>query len=294
LRYYDKYKLKDVLDFLIWLLSADILQQIIHLTYPIILPFVIDTSKLQAHPSIWGLFSYKEQKNFIEAFLAYVIIIVIFYIINFHRHKEEKGIWFSQEVKYQMVDIISSMTEHIRQCYNNQEKLEIFDALSQMVCTALYILLTKYYPDREVRVSVVKQYCDHRYYYYMPGYKSRNHSRGDCIPNQVTKCNKYIKKILESQDENYIILNENDIKEQFEFKKEKAPDKKVKQYIAVPYKGPFERTCFVLQIDFSKRKSCGNNEEEIKCFINEYIRPFVELLAYGYIIELTNGDEKEN
>lgn len=285
MRYPEKHGLKYVADFLLWLLSANIFQHIIHLIAPIIIAALVDSSKLKTDFSVWNLFSYKDQKNFIIALIIYAILVIAFYLANLYQRHKEQSMWLSQEVKYKMVDTITSITEHVKQLYIGDENLEVFDALSQMVCNALHILLTKYYPDREVRVSIVKQYNDHGYKYYMPGYKSSNHSSGDMEPHPVKNCDKYIKGILESVDENYVVLNEKEIQEHFSFKKEKTQDKKMKQYIAIPYKGSFEKTCFVLQLDFNKKKSCGKNDQEIKCFINEYIRPFVQLLAYGYIIE---------
>lgn len=77
-------------------------------------------------------------------------------------------------------------------------------------------------------------------------------------------------------------MNRKEIKDKFEFKKLKAENKQLKEYIGIPYKGSHEKVCFVVQIDFTKEKSCGRDKKGIYAFINDFIWPFVKLLAFGY------------
>lgn len=270
-----------VKDFLYWIFTRESFQQIVHVFFAIILPTAIISNQTDGKLNIGDIFDFYAQKPFWQLFCVYFIVIVIFSYCNKLKGQQEEHSQLAYDVTVELSSDISSLIE----CVKANDGDRFLDLLSPMVCNSIYTLLSKFHSDRDIRVSVIAQIQNHGYKYYMAGYKSKNNSSCDSSAYPLKNCTKYIRKILESDSEDYVILNKREIKDKFEFKKAKAEGKQLKEYIGIPYKGNHEKICFVIQIDFTKEKSCGRGKKKQCMFINDFIYPFVRLLAFGYTID---------
>ena len=165
----------------------------------------------------------------------------------------------------------------------------LFDKAAQLICAQIYMLLTDYLKDVDVRVCVTKQVVDKsgEKFICQVGYYSPTCAMANNLRKPLSKFDYYTAKILKNNTEEYsIFLTEEEVRRNLTLKKGGVVPKR---FVAIPYKEEnFAHIFFVLQIDFSEERIIGKDYKEAERFINTYIRPFALRLGNIYYSDLVN------
>ncbi len=260
-------------------------QTIIHFLAAFLLPYLLSTSTFTGtwYERIWSILTQRQTMVF---FAIYIVFIVFFNMADSRRQASTEHAAILSATKDELSRIFSCMS--ICLLDNESGKIELsFEDVAQMVCDSLYTILSKKFHDCEIRVNVTKQFSfNQELMYCTAGYKSYNRGKGATGAKRLAECKQYIKTIFDNNEENYdIIMSKAEIQENLYFSKTKAANKHLQQYIAIPYKGDYERICFILQLDSTVEKTFGRTRKKVEEFINAYVWPFVPLLGYAYAFD---------
>jgi len=209
---------------------------------------------------------------------VYIVFLFLFWLANHIKHEQYKDYLVKKEfiTKIQVLeDTMSRAAENVIE--NSENKDLSFEAAAQLICNCIYsILKIKTGNDVEVRISVVSIMTgQNENKYSFVGYKSDTTEKAKKKIASIRGCKHYFKTVYNSNNEEYVFLNEEQINKDFYFSKDKGKSKKLKEYFAYPVKSVYDKTTFILQIDFNKENCLGKNSEEKRIFINTYVRPFV-------------------
>lgn len=177
----------------------------------------------------------------------------------------------------------------------SQWKKSIFKTTSGMVCNKIYTVFKSVF-DCETRVSVEHVFSNPRSgsetYVEMAGRKSKHRSEGrNSVP--LTNRNKYFSySIFSSNNKGLNILGPEDIQNDQTWYKNPANNTDVKQYIGIAVSA-FDNQAvnFILQIDILDDFKFGKNNspEEIQQFVDNYLLPYVNVVALAYLLNLNKS-----
>lgn len=225
------------------------------------------------------------QRTTIVFLVIYVIVTALFSLADKMKQWDDLDLISINDIKDELSNIFTCMSLCVRESEHNQITIS-FEDVAQMVCNSLYTIFSKRFTECEIRVNVTKQFTiNNQFMYCTSGYKSCNRGKGSTQVRPLSTCKQYIKTIFDDNAGNYVVMDKEEIQEKLHFTKTKAINKQIRQYIAIPYKGEYDRICFILQIDSNLENTFGKKRDDVERFINRCIWPFVKLLDYAYALD---------
>lgn len=261
-------------------------QQLLHILFTFFLPLFV-TSPFWVKSSNGNIdlrSTFCQQRGFWIGFSVYLCLVIYFFYLN----SKKSNVLKFQTLKSEFIMASQLLEGSIIKIYEEHSNVgvqkPVFDEAAQSACSVIYDMLTHSFPSSGIRVCVTKQIVNgtNRPLIKQVGYRTKTTLKSNMEKRPLSGYKKYVGEILRNNAEDYILFGEEGIKAHFHFKTHKVTDVMPKEYIAIPYKGRFEKICFVLQIDFTTPNIFGKNDCEKKVFVNEYIRPFVLRLANIY------------
>lgn len=262
---------------LLYSLSFDWIQTILNIFIPLITTYYLEQDKY----------------NLVVACIIVLILLNIWYkMVDTYRLREYDIRKNTNDVLREISVLFKTFDEYY---ISSNSGKGIFEYASNMVSNSMYDVL-KSITKCEIRLSVIQQFHEHNKQRkcMMVGRRSKN--RRNCNKNSkiVVKYNDkndyFYLKILEENDEAYIILDENQINEKF-CSGNKKRKQKIYQYIGITEKVETDDIAFLIQIDAMRKKIFGKNNDDIQTFIDSYILPYIMFLRHAYIIESTIQNE---
>lgn len=274
-------------DFLRSLISKEWVQHLGSFIAAVIAPILVNYPIFDKSSGI-SFFIY--QWKFIAFIIIYGVLVFITHIINKSNKEKlkEAGLMDSFIDNIQLLE--GSILKTNQQVINEGSKM-LFDKTAQLVCTIIQDMLSAHYSGVGIRVCITKQLegPGRRKFIKQVGYKSPTCMAASNTTLPLNTFKYFVGEIIRSNTEDYyLFLTPKTVDDNLIFSKKKAAKLKPKQFIAIPYKGSFDKICFVLQIDFDTEKTLSTNISDVQEYINKYIRPFVLRLGNVYYSDYVN------
>lgn len=281
-------------DFLCHLIEKDWLQQLIHFIFAILASVLIKQPFFLTELTI--IQNIKYQISIIILLIAYLVTIIFFSIINKKADNKQKNFLQIKDLNESTLILEGSITNINESFVEERMKNGIFNSVASVVCNIIYNYLSFIFNDKNIRVCITKQIVDNnnRKFIKQVGYRTHSTMTASNERKPLNNFKYYVSEIIQTNTEDYyILLTEEEVLEHLKFKKTKEKSVTPKQFIAIPYKGVFNKICFVLQIDFSNANTLKGNIGDVEKFINAHLRFFVLRLGNIYYTDYIKQSEEK-
>ncbi len=243
-----------------------------------------------------------DEKLIIYALLQIAINIVCIFAGHIDR-KGKKFIYYSREaynvhnnINFNMAgrlfeanEITTNAIQNMKRKKDSIKLLIDFQKLSQNMCDELYDFVKLCFNYEECEISIFQRFVGEQGdFVKMIAYKNNN--KESSTPEKTFRLDnveskKYVfSKLFNDLEAKVIVLPDKDtIGKEFSWLEgSEDRERKICQYIGVPIKTKRNKVEIILQIDVSKEKILGKDENELTEFAENIIRPFSNLLYCCY------------
>ncbi len=236
------------------------------------------------------------EKIFLGILMIFVLIadIIFDYLCSSYRNRKYVERKFVSEILSNQSSLINSIIIEVQN--NAQWRMTIFKKISDLVCEKIHSVF-KEILRCETRVSI--EYVLNKEkngrkekFVKMAGRRSPNRDtcRASVLLEQKNKYYSY--KIFTQKEQGITVLSHDDISNSQIWYKNKAHDVDVKQYFGIAVSVQNKGIDFILQIDCLDDIKIGNNTDvEIMTFINRYLKAYINIVSFAYLMNLNKKKE---